>query len=177
MRGSILITQIQGIPVIQPQHSVSHFIQQIQSGETTRSRKQQMPNWLQAFVWQAADHFDPIGGTARAGYIATHEDNRWIVRLFLGETEVVGGSRDGAIVPAAFTVDLEALRDSFEAITRLEWHGLPAGSLPAQTRDEATIAVDGIVSGHVVRLLVDLRSPADMGPGLKRQADGTYLPA
>ena len=177
MRGSILITQIQGIPVIQPQHSVSHFIEQIESGETLRSRKPQMPHWLQTFVWQATEHFDPIGGTARAGYIATHADHRWIVRLFLGETEVVGGPRDGAVVPAAFTFDLESLRDSFEAITRLEWHGLPAGSLPEQSRDDATIAIDGIVSGHFVRLLVDLRSPADMGPGLKQHADGAYLPA
>jgi hypothetical protein len=162
--------------VIPSQHSVNHFIEQIESGETPRIRKPQMPNWLQTFVWQATEHFDPIGGTARAGYIATQDDNRWTVRLFLGETEVVGGPRDGAIVPAAFTFDLEALRDSFEAITRLEWHGLPAGSLPEQSRDEATMAIDGIVSGHIVRLLVDLRSPVDMGPGLKRQADGAYLP-
>jgi hypothetical protein len=163
--------------VIPPQHSVNHFIEQIQSGDPPRFRKPEMPHWLQTFVWQATEHFDPIGGTARAGYIATQDDNRWTVRLFLGETEVIGGRRDGAVVPSAFTFDLEALRDSFEAITRLEWHGLPAGSLPEQTRDDATIAIDGIVSGHIVRLLVDLRAPAEVGPGLKRQADGTYLPA
>ena len=163
--------------MIQPQHSFHHFLQQIESGETARTRKSPMPHWLQTFVWQATEHFDPIGGTARAGYVATREDNRWIVRLFLGETEVVGGPRDGAVVPAAFSFDLEALRDSFEAITRLEWHGLPADSLPEQIRDEATIAVDGIVSGHVVRLLVDLRSPADMGPGLKQYADGSCVSA
>lgn len=136
-----------------------------------------MPDWLQSFIWQATEHFDPIGGTARAGYVAAHEDSRWVVRLFLGETEVVGGSRDGAVVPTAFTFDLEAVRADFETITRLEWHGLPAGSIPQQTRDDATLAIDGTVDGHVIRLLVNLRSPADMGPGLKQHPDGTCLPA
>lgn len=136
-----------------------------------------MPGWLQTFVWQATEHFDPIGGTARAGYVATCEAGRWVVRLFLGDTEVVGGPRDGAVIPTAFTFDLESLRGSFESISRLEWHGLPAGSIPQQLRDDATIAIDGSVDGHEVRLLVNLRSPADMGPGLKQQPDGTCLPA
>jgi hypothetical protein len=163
--------------VIHPQHPVSHFIDQLDSEDAPRSRKPQMPDWLQTFVWQATEHFDPIGGTARAGYVAALEGDRWVVRLFLGETEVVGGPRDGAVIPTAFTFDLEAVRRSFESIGRLEWHGLPAGSIPQQLRDDATIAIDGIVAGNDLRLLINLRAPADMGPGLKQQLDGSCLPA
>ena len=133
-----------------------------------------MPNWLQAFVWNAAEHFDPLGSLARAGYVASEEQGRWVVRLFLGETEVIGGPNDGAIIPTAFALDLEAVRREFERIDRIEWHGLPAGSSSKQTRDEATLAVDGAVHGRDLRLLISLRAPADMGPGLKQMTDGSF---
>lgn len=136
-----------------------------------------MPEWLQTFVWQATEHFDPIGGTARAGYVAAFEEDRWIVRLFLGDTEVVGGPRDGALIPTAFAFDLEGIRDCFERISRFEWHGLPSGSIPQQIRDDATIAIDGTVTGQSVRLLVNLRAPEDVGPGLKQHSDGTRQPS
>jgi hypothetical protein len=161
--------------VIHPHHSVNHFIDQLDSGDVPRPGKVQMPDWLQAFVWQATEHFDPIGGTARAGYVAALEGGRWVVRLFLGETEIVGGPRDGAVMPTAFTFDLESIRRSFESISRLEWQGLPSGSVPQQLRDDATIAIDGTVAGHDIRLLISLRAPADMGPALRQQPDGTRL--
>lgn len=161
----------------QPHHSVNHFIQQLDSKDNSRRRKPQMPSWLKSFIWQTTEHFDPIGCSARAGYIVAQEENRWVVRLFLGETEVVGGPQDGAILPTAFTFDLEAVRQHFETIHRMEWNGLPSDSLPEQSRDDATISIDGTVCGLDVRLLVDLRSPADLGPGLKRHSDGTLLPS
>ena len=136
-----------------------------------------MPNWLQAFVWNAAEHFDPLGSLARAGYVVSEEDGRWVVRLFLGETEVIGGAEDGAVIPTAFALDLDAVRREFERIDRFEWHGLPAGSAPEQLRDDATVAVDGAVHGQDLRLLISLRPPNDMGPGLKRMADGSYQQA
>lgn len=163
--------------MIQPHHSVNHFIQQLNSGDKPQTNKNDLPRWLRNFIWKATDHFDPIGGTARAGYVVSEEADRCIVRLFLGETEIVGGSRDGAVVPTAFTFDLEELRKHFDKIERMEWHGLPAESIPQQNRDDATIAVDGTVKGNELRLLINLRSPGEMGPGLKQDPDGTCRPA
>jgi hypothetical protein len=132
-----------------------------------------MPAWLQAFVEQAAEHFEPEAQAARAGYVCSCTDNGWRIALFLGMVELVGGADDGAIVPTGFQFDVDAVRSLFDRTDRITWQAFPAGCLRnLGDVDDASLLIDGVLNEQPLQLIVTMRPPAGIGPGLLRDLNG-----
>ncbi len=153
--------------------SLRHFILQLDSNRSDGPRGVQLSEWLQSFIQEAAECFEPDRESARAGYVCSCVNDGWMVQLFLGLTEVVGGPEDGASIPAGFRFDLEAARSLFDEVGDVFLDGTSDKS--SQTDDlmgETMAAIAGKVGGHSVTLEVLHRPPADMGPGLLQYTDG-----
>lgn len=153
--------------------SVRHLLAQLEAGADRRNAGFSLPSWIQRFIQQAAAILEPTSESARAGFRCRVEELRWIVHLFLGRTELVGGPSDGASLLTGFAIDVELLRDCFEAVYRTSWYALPATS--PEEADNAALVIDGIVSGQVLRLIISLSPPAEIGPGMKRLRDGRFV--
>jgi hypothetical protein len=157
--------------------SIRHLIQQLAERPSGPAGGLQMPAWLQEFVEQAAEHFEPETPAARAGYICSCTQTGWRVVLFLGMIELVGGADDGAVVPTGFQFDVDAVHALFDRIDRMTWQALPAGCQrnPADA-DEASLMIDGVLNEQPLQLVVALRPPAEIGPGLLRNLNGHCTP-
>ncbi len=138
-----------------------------------RPRGVQLPAWLETFIQESAECFEPQRESARAGYVCTCADDGWRVQMFLGMTELVGGSADGANILTAFGFDLERARDCFEAINEITWHAALADSEASIDGDsDARVVITGAVAGQAVSLEILLNPPTEMGPGLLKYLDG-----
>jgi hypothetical protein len=93
-------------------------------------------------------------------------DEGWEVALFVSTTEIVGGPQDGETTASPFAVDVERLRDLFDAVQAIHWQAQPFGE-----DDElgAHLAIEGILEGHEVTLRILSAPPARFEPG--RTAD------
>lgn len=153
--------------------SIRHFLSQLDSLPNHRPRGLQLPDWLKAFIQEAADCFEPDRESARAGYVCSCINDGWMVQLFLGLTEVVGGPEDGANLPTGFRYDLETARHLFDEIRNVCWCENPDGYYQAgDLASEATAVISGQIGDQFVTLEVLHRPPADMGPGLLLHMDG-----
>lgn len=153
--------------------SVRHLLRQLDQRRTDPGRGFRLPHWLESFIAQMAEHFEPETEAARAGYSCTCTRDGWEVTLFLGTIEVVGGPEDGANIPIGFRFDVDRVRRHFDHVERIHWMALPAGCEANRTGvDESVLDVEGTLHGQRLRLQVSVRPPADVGPGLLRQAGG-----
>ncbi|MGD9853745.1 MAG: hypothetical protein AB7U20_02220 [Planctomycetaceae bacterium] len=158
--------------------SVRHLLRQLEERRTDRPRGLQLPEWLERFIEDVAEHFEPEIEAARAGYVCSCSDDGWRVTLFLGTIEVVGGPDDGANLPAGFRFDLEAVRSRFDRMDRIIWEAFPAGCQGNPSGvDDSRVAVEGVLNGQRIHLQVSLRPPANVGPGLLKNANGCFTRA
>ncbi|NOX54717.1 MAG: hypothetical protein GXP27_09815 [Planctomycetes bacterium] len=118
------------------------------------------PKWLEdlanrvASLMRAADVLAPIGCHF---FHARFPKDQWEVTLFVGKTETVGGSQDGATTLSPFTLDLAQLMDLFSEVESFHWQALKLGPT-----DELGphISVEGYYKGVAVWLRVLAEPPA-----------------
>ncbi len=150
--------------------SIEELLQQMEDYRTRREQRDHRPEWLRTFIRNAADVFEPLEHMGRVGFDCQFSDRNWIVTMYMGTTEIIGGPRDGQIEHVGFRLDLSRLTKLFATIHRLEWYSL-SNELDDRF-NEATrslISVVGTVeSENVVQLELLGTPPKYVGPGLKK---------
>lgn len=138
-----------------------------QPGQKTYER----PEWLNALIEDIAHRFEPLTGSARVGFECRLEEDAWVIRMYLGSTEIVGGPMDGRLEPVNFEVNLQDLMSRFDQVDEFFWSVFPE---QAEDIDEgqAYVTVGGQVDGNAVRFHLFAVAPADVGPGMRLYPNG-----
>lgn len=158
---------------------VQHLLRQV---EIYRSKRQQgeqadnRPEWMTALIESIADLFEPLADEGRAGYDCRIVDGRWVLEMYLGATEIVGGPEDGQLSYTNFQFDLHGLLDRFDAVDRFRWNAIP-GAAEEGGIARSTVMISGRVGENEVRMHVHSIPPADAGPGFRQTLDGEITPA
>ena len=130
------------------------------------------PAWLDRFVADAAELFDPLSGLGRVGYRSEPGEDGWAVALFLGATEIVGGPGDGLVAPARFRFDADGLAALFDAAPAIGLDVRPQTTAQGVEGVDAALTLAGAVDGHPLTVTVLSAPPAGAEPGFKRYAGG-----
>ena len=156
---------------------IEHFLQQVDSDEQDRPKKDARPEWLTHFIDCIADLFDPLIGVARVGFDCNFTEGAWVVGLYLGSYEIVGGRRDGEARHINFEFDIQQLMAHFSKVSELIWSAFPS---PRDTRSSGArsyITIAGLVGYQTVRLQVFSVPPNYAEIGMRRYPDGRVEPA
>jgi len=130
------------------------------------------PPWLDRFVSDAADLFDPHSGLGRVGFRSEPGEEGWAVALFLGATEIVGGPGDGLIAPARFRFDAAGLSALFDAPPTVALEVAPQLAAGVVDGIDAALTLTGTIDGHPLTATVLSAPPEGVEPGFKRYASG-----
>ena len=122
------------------------------------------PSWLEGFANDAArsmldsEMIAPIG----CHYHYNENRNEWEVTVFISATEVVGGARDGMLVPCCVQLNVSHVIELFAEMPTVHWQ-----SGPIQEDDEVHqhVSFEGRVHGHNVWLRMLAQAPGRVGPG------------
>lgn len=122
------------------------------------------PAWLRWFANGAAQ---AILDTAMHAPIGCHYHygeklGEWEVTVFVSDTEVVGGRRDGTLVPYAIQVDLQEAIKLFDEMPRVYWL---AGAEGKDNELDQHLSMEGSVKGHQVWLRILAQAPQQSSPG------------
>lgn len=149
---------------------VQHLLKQLEQHSTQRGERDPRPEWLIDLVNQAADCFVPLHGVARVGYECEPADHGWEARLYVGDTEIVGGPADGQARAASFELDIAALTMCFSRVDELRWNvaGGPTGG--------SFLTVRGAVGEEAVCVKAYSKAPHHAGPALRQYTDGRIRP-
>ena len=134
------------------------------------------PDWLDRFVADAAELFDPLSGLGRVGYRSEPGADGWSVALFLGATEIVGGPGDGLVAPARFRFDATGLAALFDAAPGVSLEITPQLAPHGVDGIDAALTLSGAVDGHALTATVLSAPPEGAEPGFKRYAAGLNPP-
>lgn len=106
---------------------IEHFLTKLNTEEQDRSagKKEIRPEWLTHFIDSIADLFDPLIGVARVGFDCNFVEGSWVVGLYLGSYEIVGGRHDGEARHINFEFDLQQLMAHFSKVSELVWSAFP----------------------------------------------------
>ena len=108
---------------------INHLLRNLENRE--RRTGDSRPTWLVELIDQAADLFEPLMSVSRVGFDCWPTEKDWMVFLFLGDTEIVGGRDDGRLDPLEFRFDLLGLLDLLEDVQQIQWMVLPVGNDPS----------------------------------------------
>ena len=98
---------------------INHLLRNLENRE--RRTGDSRPTWLVELIDQAADLFEPLMSVSRVGFDCWPTEKDWMVFLFLGATEIVGGRDDGRLATLEFRFDLLGLLDLLEDDQQLQW--------------------------------------------------------
>ena len=176
---------IQESPPLSHSHiPLRHLLKQIETYSPNRKKRDVRPPWLVRFIEAAAQLFEPFDSVGRVGFDCSLLDDEWVVGIYLGGTEIVGGRLDGKTLFANFCFDLAELIRRFDEIQELRWTALPEplelaepdGKPGEPGRERSYVTITGTVEGHSVRLSIFSIPPDAVQPALRRLPDGTYVP-
>lgn len=158
---------------------IEHFLTKLDSEEQDRSaaKRETRPEWLTHFIDSIADLFDPLIGVARVGFDCNFVEGAWVVGLYLGSYEIVGGRHDGEARHINFEFDLQQLMAHFSKVSELVWSAFPS---PRDTRSSwarSYVTIAGKVADQQVRLQVFSVPPVHAEIGMRRYPDGRFEPA
>lgn len=159
---------------------VNHLLRQV---AIYRSKRQQgtqndvRPEWMTVFVESVADLFEPLADEGRVGFDCQFVDDRWVLEMYLGGTELVGGSNDGEMRYSMFQLDLHGLFERFEIIDRFRWNSIPDSLDDEEGTPRSSVMIEGRVGENTVRLHIYSIPPEDAGPGFREFPDGRVEPA
>ncbi len=163
---------------------IEHFLQRLETAENDRSelageraKKESRPEWLTHFIDSVADLFDPLIGVARVGFDCNYTDDAWVVGLYLGSYEMVGGRRDGETRHINFEFDIQQLMQHFSKVIELIWSAFPSPKDCRSAWARSYITIAGIVGDQQVRLQIFSVPPNYAEIGMRRYPDGRFEPA
>jgi len=150
---------------------VKHLLKQVEIYRSKRNNRDVRPPWVTELIDRVADLFEPTTGVGRVGFECQLAEDCWVVGMYLGSTEIIGGPDDGQTQQSNFHFDLLELIDCFNNIERVRWSAFPEGTDDASTAC-SLITIEGCVGENSLRLKVYANPPADAGPGFRKYADG-----
>jgi len=152
--------------------SPEELLQQLEEYESRRKPRDRRPKWLKHLIQQIADLFEPLRDVARVGYDCRMDEHGWLIRMYLGTTEIIGGPKDGQIEHASFRLDLQQLMGHFEKIDRLEWYSVAnAESDDASGQVRSLLSMVGTANeGRQVQLELLACPPKYAPPGMHNTA-------
>lgn len=157
--------------------ALQHLIHKIDSAGP-RQKRTAPPAWLPEFVDQVAELFEPFVDVGRVGYECTPSTERWEVSMYLGATEAVGGKVDGEVRSVAFQFDLFRLSAIFDSVDEFHWNAFPSGTSgaleEAKIGERSFVMASGRYDDNALRLRIFCTPPAEVSPGLRHFADGTW---
>ena len=154
---------------------VQHLLKQLESWRPGQKKRDVRPEWLTALIEELAEFFEPLTDVARVGFDCRMEDGKWAVRMYLGRTEIVGGSQDGHAKPISFELNLQEVVNRFERIDEFTWSVFPEDSEHAE-EPRAYATIGGIAKGNPVRFYFFSVAPHEAGPGMRVYQDGRFEP-
>ncbi len=154
--------------------SIEELLEQMEQYRLRREHRDYRPDWLKQFVHQAAGLFEPLGELGRVGFDCQVDEHGWIVCLYLGATETVGGPLDGHIDHASFRLDLNELQRLFGTVHRMEWYSVAnPDSRTAEQTIRSLVSVHGVLTGgNEIKLELMAVPPDFVGPGLHCRPNG-----
>ena len=155
---------------------VRHLLKQIETHRSRREGRRSRPAWINELVSDVADLFEPLTDDGRVGFECRLTEECWVVGVYLGSTEVVGGPDDGTSRYTDFQFDLLPLLELFGEVERFRWSAVAAGDDPGAGR-LSTLTVEGRVADARVRLQVYSVPPPDAAPGFREFSDGRREPS
>lgn len=155
---------------------VNHLLKQLEIRRAQRESRDLRPVWLTELINRTVEFFEPLSDVARVGYDCRATEDMWQVGLYLGTTEVVGGSRDGQSRPTNFQFDLSQLLDLFSSIERFHWYALPDAAEDDEEAASSYVLLEGHVGENPVRMLIHSVPPTAAGPGFRSYPDGSKTP-
>ncbi len=156
---------------------VKHLLKQVEIYRSQRANRDSRPGWVGEFINAAADLFEPLIETGRVGFDCQPADDRWIVGMYLGSTEVVGGREDGQSRHTDFQFNLLKLLELFGDVELFQWSAFPDRRSSDGLPVSSIVTIEGRVDGNPIRLQLYSVPPADVGPGFRRYPDGRCDPA
>jgi hypothetical protein len=151
---------------------VKHLLKQLEHYRSKRNNRDVRPAWVTQFVNEAAELFEPLDEVGRVGFECQIADDCWEVALYLGSLELVGGREDGENRYSSFHFDVHGLIKQFDEIDQMQFAAYPEGSGDGECASCGLVTIEGRLDENRLRVRVFSIPPADMGPGLRRHADG-----
>jgi len=158
---------------------VRHLLRQVELYRAKREQGDQpdaRPEWLTGFIEGIAALFEPLADDGRAGYDCRLVDDRWVLEMYLGATEMVGGSEDGQLRYTNFQFDLDGLCERFDRLDRFCWTAIPDAPDESGGAPRSSVMISGTVNKEPLRLHIYSMPPTDAGPGFREFADGRREP-
>lgn len=130
-------------------------------------RMGEIPEWISAFTDVIARTISPLEAHPPLGCHCHFAEGVWEISLFAGDTEIVGGERDGERVPSRFVVDIMPLMSQFSAVYDCTWQ-------PERfDRDDelgSHLSIIGLHAEQLVCLRILSRVPDRFPPGRRTNA-------
>jgi len=122
------------------------------------------PAWLRWFGNDAARAIIDSAAHAPIGchYFYVQDRNEWEVSIFISATEVVGGAKDGTVVPCRMQADISHLAQLFDELPGMHWQ---TGVIDDGEDLGQHVSLEGQVRGHRVWLRLLAEAPCQSGPG------------
>lgn len=156
---------------------IKHLLKQIETYTSNRANRDVRPEWLTDFINEVAELFEPITGVGRVGFDCQLADDCWVVGMYLGSTEMMGGPEDGSTKFLNFEFDLQQLAARFQQIDEFVLSSFPNPRDLDSSPARSFITLAGNLGEHPIRLQVFSIPPDDAGPGLKQFQNGDCEPA
>jgi len=152
---------------------INHLLRSLEDREPRSGDSR--PPWLVELIDRAADLFEPLMGVARVGFDCWPTEEHWVVYLFLGDTETIGGHDDGRLDPPEFHFDLLGLVELLDDIQSSCWTVFPVAD--DETGDDRSfVSLTARYRGNPVCLRLLSIAPESAGPGLKLFPNGDREP-
>ena len=153
---------------------INHLLSSLEDREPRNGDSR--PTWLVELIDRAAGLFEPLMSVSRVGFDCWPTEEHWVVYLFLGDTEIIGGRDDGRLDPPDFHLDLLGLIELFDDIQSSRWTVFPVAGDEVGD-DRSFVSLTARYQGNPVCLRLLSIAPDSAGPGLKLFPNGDHEPA
>ena len=152
---------------------INHLLKSLEDREPRSGDSR--PTWLVELINRAAALFEPLMSVSRVGFDCWPTEKHWVVYLFLGDTETIGGRDDGQLDPPEFHFDLLGLVELLDDVESSRWTVFPASG-DESADDRSFVSVTACYRGNPVCLRLLSIAPEAAGPGLRLFPNGDREP-
>ena len=153
--------------------SIDHLLKSLEDREPRGGDTR--PTWLVELIDRVAGLFEPLMSVSRVGFDCWPTEEHWVVYLFLGDTEIIGGRDDGRLDPPEFHFDLLGLIELLDDIQTSCWTVFPVARDEAPD-DRSFVTLTARYQGNPVCLRLLSIAPGTAGPGLRLFPNGDRQP-
>ena len=119
--------------------SIEDLLRQVDDYRQRRQLRDNRPERLTRFITETAGLFEPTQGVGRVGFECRPEGSGWLVAMYLGATEIVGGRHDGQTQRPGFRIDVATASQGFSTVDSVDFVVHPAGGTGRPKKIKAEI--------------------------------------